>query len=617
MCRKMLCGWKSFYRNESARPDAAGRTISARLNSSRLSGNRTLNDAGAVAFRTDQKNGVRIHSVGGKVERRGRRERGCQRQGVWTSAWRSDGERAAELNIDELLPCSELVEIHDAAGVIPGGRGQLQLADKVLLVGAHSGPDEGKVSRQPGGSNGAGRLCTECSVAGELGVSFLENGLRRRDQVKNEGERSHLRIRPCSRAATQSVGIDGISPRDRAALRRKERYDSVVVFIEKNPGKIAGAIGGEAARGGNGPSRAAASEQKRKAAVQRGGSKGNILLRKGLSRECLRKIGAEQFQASGIDDVERKIVPGDTGGAAAKVGAVAVRIHLIERASWEKLLVGCRARYIGVKQTSTNTARAICVEAADDGFGILTSIDSGEVKNVSIGDGRIGESRRVLSLERATGGRVHIRLRNDALNRGGKSDAVVCRAGVVRQVECAAAIGGDGIRAVRELKRENASANVHVFKTTGNMAIAVRGEAAGPREGSAQPTAEFRSTHQESVLPLQARVGKGPCWRRGRWPDNRCAVAARGAERSKQYRGQRGEPLDVAVHRAPSCCWVFCNPKARAPAWERGAPFAVRRMRDCPPFWITRTRKTLPCRVAEFTPTTLTESPFAREKWFA
>src|SRR6267378_5254406 len=230
MCRKMLCGWKSFYRNESARPDAAGRTIAARLNSSRLSGNRTLNDAGAVAFRTDEKNGVRIHSVGGKVERPRRRESGCQGQGVWTSAWRSDGERAAELNIEELIPRCELVEIHDAAGVIPGGRGQLQLADKVLLVGAHSGPDEGKVSRQPGGRNGAGRLCTECSVAGELGVSFLENGLRRRDQVKNERKGSHLRIRPCCRAATESVGIDGISPRDRAALRRKERYDSVVVF---------------------------------------------------------------------------------------------------------------------------------------------------------------------------------------------------------------------------------------------------------------------------------------------------------------------------------------------------------------------------------------------------
>src|SRR6267378_2581453 len=226
MWRKMLRGWKSCYRNKSARPDTAGRTIATSLNSSRLSGNRTLDDA--VAIHTDQKNGIRIHSVGREVECRGRRERGCQRQGVWTSAWRSDGERAARLNIEELLPRSELVEIHDAAGVIPGGRGQLQLADKVLLVRAHSGPDEGKISRQPGGRNGTSRLSTECSVAGDPEVCLLENGLRRRDQVKNEGKRSRLRIRPCCRAASESaasesVGIDSITSRDYAALRRKKR----------------------------------------------------------------------------------------------------------------------------------------------------------------------------------------------------------------------------------------------------------------------------------------------------------------------------------------------------------------------------------------------------------
>src|SRR6267378_3454742 len=588
MCRKTLRGWKSCYRNNPPGQMWPGGPLRLVSNSSRLSGNRTLNDAGAI--HTDQKNGIRIHSVGREIEGRWRRERGCQRQGVWTSAWRSDGERAARLNIEELLPSSELVEIHDAAGVIPGGRGQLQLADKVLLVRAHSGPDEGKISRQPGGRNGTSRLSTECSVAGDPEVCLLENGLRRRDQVKNEGKRSRLRIRPCCRAASESVEIDGISPGDRAALRRKERYESIVVFIEKNPGKIAGTIRGEATRCGDGPTYALfldrSANQKGVVAVQRGGSKRNILhilLRKGLPGERSRKIGTKQFQTSGIDDIESKIVPGDVSGAAAKVGAVAVRIHLIERASWEKLLVGCRARYIGVKQTSSNTARAIRGEAADDGFWILIGIDAGKVKDVSIGDGRIGEGRRVLSLERATGGRVHIRLGNDALNRRGKSDAVVCRAGAVRQVERAAAIGGDGIRAVRELKRENPSANVHVFKTTCNMAIAVRGEAAGPREGSAQPTAEFRSTHQESIPPLQAGVGKVSCRRRGRWPNNRCAAAARGAEKSKQDRGQRGEVLDVAVHRAPSGCWVFGRPKARPPAKESGVPFAVRRIRDCPP----------------------------------
>src|SRR5712664_220388 len=153
----MWRGWKSFYRNKSARSRLAGRIIAARLKSSRLSRDRTRDDA--VGIHTDQKNGVRIHGVGSELKRRRRRECSCQRQGVWTGAWRSDGERAAELNIEELLPRSELVEIHDAAGVIPGCGGQLQLADEVLLVAAHAAPDEGKVSRQPGGRDGAGRLC--------------------------------------------------------------------------------------------------------------------------------------------------------------------------------------------------------------------------------------------------------------------------------------------------------------------------------------------------------------------------------------------------------------------------------------------------------------------------
>src|SRR5258708_216098 len=222
----MWHAWKSFYRNKSARPHLAGRIIAARLKSSRLSRDRTRDDA--VGIHTNQKNGIRIHGVGSEVKRSGRRECSCQRQGVWTSAWRSDGERAAELNIEELLPRSEFVEIHDAAGVIPRGRGQLQLADEVFFIARsarenHAAPDEGKVSRQPGGRDGAGRLCKECSVARDLVVRLLENGFRRRDQVKDEGERSRLRIRPRCRAASESVGIDGISPGDCSALRREER----------------------------------------------------------------------------------------------------------------------------------------------------------------------------------------------------------------------------------------------------------------------------------------------------------------------------------------------------------------------------------------------------------
>src|SRR6267142_6643820 len=103
MCRKMLRGWKSFYRNISARPDVAGRTIAARFNSSRLSGNRTRDDADTIVFRTDQKNGIRIHSVGREVERPRRWERGCKRQSVWARARCNDVERATRLNIEELV----------------------------------------------------------------------------------------------------------------------------------------------------------------------------------------------------------------------------------------------------------------------------------------------------------------------------------------------------------------------------------------------------------------------------------------------------------------------------------------------------------------------------------
>src|SRR2546429_6808370 len=136
-------------------------------------------------------------------------------------------------------------------------------------------------------------LGEECAVACDPGVNLLENGLRRRDQVKNEGKRSHPRIRPRCHAPSKSVGIESISAGDRAALRGKECYSSIVVLIEKNLGKIANAIGSEAARRGNGPTRATAPKQERKAAVQRGGSKCNTLLRKRLPGEHLGKIGAD------------------------------------------------------------------------------------------------------------------------------------------------------------------------------------------------------------------------------------------------------------------------------------------------------------------------------------
>src|SRR6267378_6899277 len=99
-------------------------------------------------------------------------------------------------------------------------------------------------------------------------------------------------------------------------------------------------------------------------------------------------------------------------------------------------------------------------------------------------------------------------------DRGRKGDAVVCRAGGVRQAEGATPIGGDGIRAVGKLQGENPGAHVDVLKTTGNMAAPVRGEATGSREKTRRHRAEFRAAHQKSVLTFQVCVGEVSGWRR-------------------------------------------------------------------------------------------------------
>src|SRR5713101_8597031 len=193
---------------------------------------------------------------------------------------------------------TELSKVHDAGGVVAGGGGQLQLADEIVRVYdgtvlSHAAQYRSEVPRKRGRRDGTSGLGQECAVACDPGVSLLENGLRRRDQVKNEYKRSHLRIRPRCRAPSKSVGIESIGAGDRAALRGKECYGSIVVLIEKNLGKIANAIRSEAACRGNGPTRATASKEERKAAVQRGVTKCNIALRKHLPGEHLGKIGAD------------------------------------------------------------------------------------------------------------------------------------------------------------------------------------------------------------------------------------------------------------------------------------------------------------------------------------
>src|SRR6266436_672806 len=108
---------------------------------------------------------------------------------------------------------AELSKVHDAGGVVAGGGGQLQLADEIVrvYVGAilsHAAPYKGEVPRKRGRRDGAGGLGQECAVTCDPGVSLLENGLRGRDQIENEGEASrHLAIGPSYGSAAKLIGI--------------------------------------------------------------------------------------------------------------------------------------------------------------------------------------------------------------------------------------------------------------------------------------------------------------------------------------------------------------------------------------------------------------------------
>src|SRR5882724_1702321 len=412
----MWRAWKSCYRNKSARRQLAGRTIAARLNSSRLSRNRTSEDA--VGIHTDQKNGVRIHCVGRELEGRGRRERGGQRQGVWSRAWRGDRERPLELNIEEPCRCSELVEVHDAAGVIPRGRVQIQLADKVYFVTNYSAPSEGKIPRQGGGRDGTGCLLQNCAIACDTAVRLLKNGLRRRDQVKNEGKCSHCCIRPSYRAASKLISIHRVGARHSSS--RQEGYVTAVIFVEGHVCDIPSAVSSEAACRRNASAWAAASKQKRKAAIQRSDCKWRTLLSERVPGERLKRMDTDEPQASGINDIERKIVSSNVRGAAAVRGAVAVRIHLIERARRKRLLIGRGTIDIGIKQPIADATAAIRTEPPNNGSGNGRArgiVYAGEVKDVSSGNRRIGKRRRVLPLKRAASRSIHVGLRNEAPGR--------------------------------------------------------------------------------------------------------------------------------------------------------------------------------------------------------
>src|SRR6266576_948418 len=67
------------------------------------------------------------------------------------------------------------------------------------------------------------------------------------------------------------------------------------------------------------------------------------------------------------------------------------------------------------RRRQTDAACAISVEAANDGFGIRGAAGAENIKDVAIGDRRIGKRCRVLSLKRTACCCVAIGLRNKAL----------------------------------------------------------------------------------------------------------------------------------------------------------------------------------------------------------
>src|SRR5882762_6253567 len=124
-------------------------------------------------------------------------------------------------------------------------------------------------------------------------------------------------------------------------------------------------------------------------------------------------------------------MPGNFGNTTTRLAECV--IELIEGSGREKLLAGEHAGFIGVIQAQVDVTCAICVEAADDGFGIRDAAGPENIKDVAIGDRRIGKRRGVWSRSEPAGWGVATGLPKKAWNRESHCEPVACRASAFRK----------------------------------------------------------------------------------------------------------------------------------------------------------------------------------------
>ena len=107
-----------------------------------LAGHRS--DEDSVAIHADEEHGVLINDVGGKLKCIGGSGLQIEYGGVGLRTVTTEGETAAEGNIEELLARRKFVEVYFAGEVTRGS--EAQLTDKILRVPANTAPAEGIIS---------------------------------------------------------------------------------------------------------------------------------------------------------------------------------------------------------------------------------------------------------------------------------------------------------------------------------------------------------------------------------------------------------------------------------------------------------------------------------------
>jgi len=103
----------------------------------------------------------------------------------------------------------------------------------------------------------------------------------------------------------------------------------------------------------------------------------DFLLREDVALIDGRDSRADEFHTACIHDVESIIEASNVRGAAAVRGAVAVGIHLIERARRKYLLIGGGTIDIGVKQPMADATVAVRTEPPNNEVGTEGSEGSG------------------------------------------------------------------------------------------------------------------------------------------------------------------------------------------------------------------------------------------------